>query len=112
MVATKEPRIPAAGVRCPGPWNPKGLPVSCGLCGFIDGEPAITTVCGIPLGARCVANIRAIARDAGVVVDEGLLTGKLRSVARRALTRAEEFLEARREIEEARGLARMGASHG
>lgn len=75
-----------------------------GYCALACGDELGTTVvCGYKICDRCVDRIRAIARAAGVAIDEQLIGGELRY--RRALTPEERKLEdiqEQREIEQAR----------
>lgn len=48
------------------------------LCNLCSRDSAVTSICNIRICAGCVARIRAIAADDGIVVDEELLAGKLR----------------------------------
>jgi hypothetical protein len=76
-----------------------------GRCQLACGEQGAQVIAGFFLCVSCVQRIRAIARAAGVVIDESLVGGALRKLNRRALTKAEKNLEdemERREIDAAR----------
>lgn len=78
-----------------------------GYCALACGDELGTTVvCGYKICDRCVDRIRAIAHDAGVVIDEQLIGGQLQQ--RRHLTKAERKLadvQELREIQRARRTA-------
>lgn len=77
-----------------------------GNCALVCGEIGTTVVCGHKICDTCIGRIRAIARDAGVVVDEQLIGGELHTPRR--LTKAERRLgdlQELREIEKARRTA-------
>ncbi len=79
-----------------------------GNCALLCGRLGTTIVCGHKICDECIARIRAIATDAGVVVDEALIGGELRTLSRRQLVKARKKLEdvqERREIEKARRTA-------
>lgn len=71
-----------------------------GFCGLGCLEEGTTYVAGIRICDSCVVRLRAIAADAGVAVDEEMLSGELRPLERRQLTNAERKLADLQEIRE------------